>query len=277
MPSGKPVIEMSYMKSFANLLLLLVSLLCVQPACAEKFKYRYRLVHELDKDVCRHMTKVYNQYFKHPWNEEEKGGDPDTRYFGKLPHELFETYPGVKQNPRDSFLLLLNFRPTSPEFDAIKWREARMFGLTWSPLGAPMLVSNIDVDNDGKREYFVKHSFLRDIVRNEGVGGRQAIDDVGVYELDKLTPEFIPKPPFEFMDKRYSHVFETNNRIPQIRPFLYKNKYYFHAYEEVWSGRRGSEGLPRWEYVNIFRVESNYATGDKWRLDLCRIMAIRGK
>lgn len=142
--------------------------------------HRYKLVKSKSAALCQHMAGVYREKFKHPWHHERKSSADGAKYFGMLPHELFKALDSVPQTPSDSFYLLLNKRPTSAEFDAVPWLEGRMkINSYYSPAltprreFAPILISNIDVDNDGWGEYFVKLVSLASQPRNGvfGLGG----------------------------------------------------------------------------------------------------------
>ncbi|OQX07526.1 MAG: hypothetical protein BWK76_24740 [Desulfobulbaceae bacterium A2] len=101
-----------------------------KPGWKTAAQYRYQL-ESPGSELCEHMTKVFNQHVIRPWYV-----DPDIPY-----EDFFERLP---------------------EFEAVKWRE---WQIQSSPGGGsvrlmPILVAELDIDNDGVKDWVVQHQFL---------------------------------------------------------------------------------------------------------------------
>lgn len=241
--------------------------------------HRYKLVKSKSAALCQHMAGVYRENFKHPWHHESKSSADGAKYFGMLPHELFKALDGVPQTPSDSFDLLLNKRPTSAEFDAVPWLEGRMkINSYYSPAltprreFAPILISSIDVDNDGRSEYFVKLGFMASQPRNGLFGwGSAPIDAIRIYD-----GEAVKNTDFSRFESRkhqentvLSEIFRTNANTTFIRPLRYQGRWYFHAYHTKWPEVETTHGLPSKESIEIFQIDRGGAEGAPRRMSMC--------
>jgi uncharacterized protein len=124
--------------------------------------YRYRLEYSQDRVLCPHMSKVFNSKFKTPWYRSTLKLEPDPVLFGVPYSQHFERLPGISYDKRKTYDMFLAKYPTSPEFAAVKWREGRYE----PPPGSiytepPILVAQVDIDNDGENEWIVKYGFMR--------------------------------------------------------------------------------------------------------------------
>lgn len=241
--------------------------------------HRYKLVKSNSTALCQHMAGVYRENFKHPWHQESKSRAEGTKYFGKLPHELFKAFDGVVQTPLDSFYLLLSLRPTSAEFDAVPWMEGRLrrepgawMEMRFPRALLPILVAKIDVDNDGVDEYFVKWSFLTSPPRN-GLFGWGAAPIDGIYIYDSMGVQQADFSKFEL--RKYSKnpalsgIFLTDEKTTLIRPLKYQGRWYFHAYHTKWPEVETTHGLPSKESIEIFQIDRGGAEGAPRRMSMC--------
>jgi len=256
--------------SLKLLILLFVGL--TGTAYAQVELYKYRLEESKDKDLCVHMTKVFNRSFKTPWDRGyDNGLNPIPSIFGTPYDQVFERLPGVEYNKQFVFEMLLAKYPSSPEFDAVKWQEGRVHSPESSPPGEftawPILVTQIDIDNDGTKEWVVKNSFMFKAPTNSISG----VGDTDFYGWDVLT--IFPTDGLDLamplLSKQLTHgqkpghqPRKLDNQVAlQLRPFIYKGKTYLSAYQVVWKDKNVSRSKPRHyriypdrEYLNILQV-----------------------
>lgn len=249
-----------------------LTLLCVVGnACAATERYRYRLEDGAQNEVCRHMTQVFNERFKTPWNKGWLRLEPVPKILGTPYDQVFERLPGVEYNKRFVFDMLLSKYPTSPEFDAVKWRETLV---QWDNLTAPALIAQFDIDNDGQMDWVVKASFMTKMTTREGTGQSDGgKDHLEIFSSDGFEP-VVPVPskhllqgqkpdrPHRSIDEDISDGLDTT----QLRLFLFGGKTYLSAYQVFWPNLELSKKLgrhaedkadklyPDREYMNILTV-----------------------
>lgn len=134
--------------------------------------------------------------------------------------------------------------PTSPEFEAIKWREGRFLLQGGSPQDItmqPMLVAELDIDNDGNIDTVIKTGFMFDYTTWGGWDGRDGgVDDIVIYA----------KGAYDFTGEVTLHT--LNHGQPGwpkargfggrwVRPFILGGVTYVSKYEDVWPRE---DGLP---------------------------------
>ena len=249
-----------------------LTLLCVVGnACAATERYRYRLEDGAQNEVCRHMTQVFNERFKTPWDKGWLRLEPVPKILGTPYDQVFERLPGVEYNKRFVFDMLLAKYPTSPEFEAVKWRETRVMG---DNTASPALVAQLDIDNDGHVDWVVKSSFMDKMTTWEGMG--QAYggkDHLRIFSFDAFDPVVPllskqllqgqkPDRPPRNIDDNISNALDTS----QLRPFIFHEKTYLSAYQVFWSnlelskklgqstGNKPDKLYPDREYMNILAV-----------------------
>jgi hypothetical protein len=67
---------------------------------------------------------------------------------------------GVAHDSQMTLQMSFSALPTSPEFDAIHWREGRID--LGAPVGeSPALIAEFDLDNDNRPELVVKSGFMQ--------------------------------------------------------------------------------------------------------------------
>ncbi len=241
-------------------------------------QYRYVLEEDGDPNgVCVHMTQVFNQRFKTPWNKGELESDPAQKIFGTRFDQVFERFPGVEYNMMATWTMLLAKYPTSPEYDAVKWRETRVGPETERDKNVhPALIAQIDIDNDGELDWVIKDTFMNKLTTYEGwqqaYGGR---DYLNIFPHISFKPT-VPIP-YDFLNplknpskapRRLDSNISENLDTSQLRPFIFRGKTYFSAYQVYWpnleaSKRAGTsvqirpnKEFPDREYMNIFEVRS---------------------
>lgn len=157
--------------------------------------YRYKLEMSKDDKVCRHMEKVYKKYFRTPW------ASPPDDWNDERKKNVSTRLPGVEFNADLMGLMDRALFPSSPEFEAIKWREGRYkYQTTDTKSGGevvitgtiinPLLVADFDIDNDGKMDTVIQGGFFEGMV--------YGIDSFSVYpagtvDLKDLVGESVVK------------------------------------------------------------------------------------
>ncbi|KXB32580.1 hypothetical protein AT959_02555 [Dechloromonas denitrificans] len=233
--------------------------------------YKYRLEESKDKSLCVHMTQVFNQNFKTPWNRGIGFEGENPLIFGKPYDKLYERLPDVSFDKESTYEMLLSKFPSSPEFDAVRWKEGR----TCYPEGGkedichlrPMLVAEIDIDNDGQKEWVVKHSFMFKIptkfVSDAGDEDYSGEDGLAIFPkdgLDLTMPLTLKQLVHGQKPGRQPRLLDLKVAL-QLRPFVYKGKTYLSAYQFVLDDKSLSpkknhryQLYPDREYMNILRV-----------------------
>lgn len=202
--------------------------------------YRYRLEQGAEKEVCQHMTQVFNSRFKTPWDKGTLDSAPVPKIQGVPYDQVFERMPGVEYNKRFVFDMLLSKYPTSPEFEAVKWLETRV---TWDNSEYPALIVQLDIDNDGRLDWIVKSPFMHRMTTwegwQQGFGGR---DDLELYAQEDFDSSVLvrsskvanhgekPVNPRRNIDAQVTDGLDTS----QLRPFVFKDKTYLSAYQVFW-------------------------------------------
>lgn len=253
-------------------LLILLSCGLTGTANAQVELYKYRLEESHDKDLCVHMTKVFNRSFTTPWDRGyDNGLNPSPSVFGTPYDQVFERLPGVEYSKQFVFQMLLAKYPSSPEFDAIKWHEGRVYYPDSARPGelraSPMLVTQIDIDNDGKKEWVIKNSFMfkapSNYVSDAGNTDFSGWDDLRIFPADglDLTIPLLSKQLTHGQKPGYQPGMLDIQVALQLRPFIYKGRTYLSAYQVVWEDKSISQSKPRRfrmypdrEYLNILQV-----------------------
>lgn len=186
------------------------------------------------------MTQVFNKRFKTPWDKGWLRLEAVPKIQGTPYDQVFERMPGVEYDKEAVFAVLLSKYPTSPEFDAVKWKETR---LTRDGKPSPALLAQLDIDNDGRLDWVVKSSFMYRMTTwegwQQGFGGR---DHLELYEQEKFDPSALVRSsqvPYQSgkpADQRRNidgHVTDGLD-TSQLRPFIFKGKTYLSAYQVFW-------------------------------------------
>jgi len=217
------------------------------------------------------MTQVFNENFKTPWDRGNGALKSNPIVFDVPYDHMFERLPGVEYSKDFVFQMLLAKFPSSPEFDAVKWREGRVYYKDSLPLtyrqAGPMLVTEIDIDNDGTKEWVVKDAFMfkapTSSVSEVGDSDFSGWDDLRIFPADGLNPTILlASEQLTHGQKPGYRPRKLDNEVAlQLRPFIYQNKAYLSAYQVIWKDedrcKRKPSHLrmyPDREYMNILQV-----------------------
>jgi hypothetical protein len=245
----------SYLLQRRTLAAWFVFLLTMSTAAitAEDDSYRYRLEEGKEHKVCQHMQSVYNKHFRRPWD------------FRDLPIRTppFPRLPGVEYDERKALDLSFSAFPSSPEFDAVPWMEGRATRRV-----SPTLVTQLDIDNDGKPETLIKTSFMLGYspAHNSAPGGEDEIWIVDKEQVNLSEPLAIFDLHKSVGQQRPARLGMDTFAMPvrSIRPFLFDDVTYLSMYEQEVS----SEGK-RWRtretmWVMKYRQGGWHKGGGNW-------------
>ena len=235
--------------------------LCQQASAGEDDRYRYVLETSSDTFVCRHMDVVFTKHFTAPWKRPALAAGAYDPAYGPEGSYAFPRLPGVAPNRRMTFRMSYSKLPTSPEFEAIEWKEGRYRFASRPTHDVPMITAEIDIDNDGIPERVIKTSFMTTFDDSGGRGG----EDVLLVFADKSLDV---NKPVEF---GASYVPEGNGKKPalitalpglpyrQIRPFVLNAKTYLTGYEQRWPN---AQSAPVAEFFHVLRYRGVRASND---------------
>ncbi|MGH8654680.1 MAG: hypothetical protein ACREYE_22065 [Gammaproteobacteria bacterium] len=193
------------------------------------------------------MLEVYNRFFRELWKAKDWRkkfvGTPDNpkweinEAFGAAGMYAFPKMPGTEHSPEFAYNMRYSKLPTSPEFDAIEWREGRFLLQDDRPQDIttqPMLMAEFDIDNDGNIDTVIKKSFMFDYTTWGGWDGRDGgADDMVIY----------PKGEYDFTGEVTLHTLnhgQPGRAKPRIveglslRPFILEGVTYLSEYRQVW-------------------------------------------
>jgi hypothetical protein len=239
--------------------------------------YHYELELSEDNMVCPHMLAVYNAEFREPWKARDWRkkliGTPDdpeweiNEEFGPSGIYAFPKLPGVEHDPALTYEMRFSKLPSSPEFEAIEWREGR-YQLEMKELNniklEPMLVAEFDIDNNGIAEIVIKTAFMHEYTTwggwSSGEGGSDYIYVInksefvldGIPTLKDIAQGQIDHAPPRYMVER------------QLRPFIIDGVAYVSQFEDIWPEVEGMSSqhrqYPIREYIHILQYHSTERT-----------------
>ena len=215
--------------------------------------YKYSLTSGVDKQLCSHMTQVLSANFASPWEIGYLSLNPNPVTQGVPLNQVFDRFPGIEYNERHAFEMLYSKYPTTPEFEAIHWREG-LSCLTDSPDScSPVLMAKVDIDNDGVEEWVVKTSFMKDILSWEAQNGFG--DDLRIFEAGQFDPSR-PYSRDTFVHGQKPNGSPRYLKGALLRPFIFNGSTYLAAYEFKWAKKLSQAGflVPSDEHMNILRV-----------------------
>ena len=228
----------------------------IQGMTGELDTYHYKLEENNNDKVCSHMAGVFSKYFKKPFStindeaEYVKGG-------GVLPPLL----PGAKDDLRSFINMRLSFQPTSPEFDAIKWKVGKLITHTAGKvdvLNTPFITADMDINNDGQIETVIKHDFMSCYL---GYGGAcNSGDSWSIFRKDDID---LTQGPIEWdvpIQGQNSHpplaVILENLACNVVRPFVYDGVTYLSCYNrKLKSVHDYRKGTPHREYTDVLKYQ----------------------
>lgn len=243
--------------------------------------YRYTLIRDRNPAVCKHMLRVFNDKFTHPWDAPMLTSYTNDSNYSATSKYAFPLLPGVKHSSKATEEMAFSAWPTSPEFSAIHWKEGLEVpytcpkGDTCSGLAPqPMLIAHFDFDNDGSVDTVMKYGGFF-----QGYGDMsQAFEYLTVWRGEKLKLDGTPilwnldhprdamfRPiaivgtflrPFIYRGFSYvaSYIpdFGTERPYPAypVREDMLIERYYF-AGRKVKEGEFGIVGYPEWSTETV--------------------------
>lgn len=244
--------------------------------------YTYKLEVNNDDNVCRHMEKVYNAYFRQPWATHSSG----SKAYQSEGLYSFPKYPGVEGFSLSMLDTVYSRRPSSSEFDAIPWRLALRINKTppnappisvceqyrkennRGPIGTgadcfyPLLIADFDIDNDGRAETVMKDSFVRDFPPYE----HHSNDHYYIFPQGTVDPwQFAYGAEFINQYQKFGTWPRTLSvEIFLARPFILNGMSYLSSYRRWWKdydpnlpGDLRNFASPDREYMEIFKARGN--------------------
>lgn len=259
-----------------GLFLACATIMCASVLAGDLDRYRYSLVRGAEREVCVHLQKVLLKNFSFPWRRPALARlvESDSNY-GQGSVFSFPKVPGVDHDTKATLLMSYSRYPTSPEFDAVDWREGRITGMPGEASGLhPVLVADIDIDNDGLKETVLKTAFMLQYYSGNGSGG----EDVLYVLPQRSAPLAHPISWHEVISAG-----DQSNRIALIalsedvpfrliRPFVYEGTTYLMGYEQAYNG--GNQ-LERFHVVKYRGGGYEQATKTRTRVKLERVCLFR--
>lgn len=238
--------------------LLLFCLAYTVPGMAGEFDtYRYKLEENNNDKVCLHMAGVYNKFFKKPFamtideNEYEKGE-------GNLPALL----PGAKRDWGSFINMRFSFQPTSPEFDAIKWKVGKLIRPTHEGervvLNFPFIAADMDLNNNGQIETFIKFGFMRCYISYHSCSPTDSWSVFRKGDIDLLNGPINWDVPIQGQNgHRPLAVMLEDYDCRVIRPFIYDGVTYLSCYYQNWGKNRPDihHSTPDREYTDVLKYQ----------------------
>lgn len=201
----------SFQVIFCSIFLALAGTVASEVTHASEFDtYRYKLTVSKDDKVCKHMEQVYNTRFTRPHDHRDVTGIAALRL--QLP-------PPEKDDLR-LYRLKGSFHPTSPEFEMVKWGYRTYESTDAGP--KPMIVTEIDIDNDGKKETVVKSQFHD--------GSANGFENLRVFRLNEIDLEAKLTSRYLALGRDGVHPPRYIGDPALLRPFIYQNATYLHIY-----------------------------------------------
>src|SRR5919201_3914299 len=111
--------------------------------------YRYSVEINTDDKLCKHMQAVYSSAFRQPWDYRERST------INAVPR-----FDYVTSDPLLERYLFFSLYPSTPEFEQVRWKEGRGYFGNDERNATPILVAQLDIDNDGVEDLVIKHGFM---------------------------------------------------------------------------------------------------------------------
>ena len=229
--------------------------------------YVYRLTLNDSPDLCTHMNQVFNEGFATMWdtsmlNEEDPSFAADSEF-------AFPRLPGVEHDYKATFTMLSSKKPSSPEFDAVPWKEGRAI-LGDPPESAgpvndtpmPILVTYVDFYNDGHMDAVIKKQFTRGYSYMANSGGNGLDDELITVILDQ---KLSPGPTLSWWDLRKkaqsSSKFINTIDAAYERLFIYKGQTYV-AHYDIQLSTNPNAVKPSKELMSVLRYHVSDGQGE---------------
>jgi hypothetical protein len=229
--------------------------------------FHYTLKEDHSPLVCKHMLRVFNAKFVHPWDAPElvsRFNDPPYSAAGRY---TFPRLPGVQHSISATFKMRFSAWPTSPEFTAIHWKEGRDInsrcpqGQSCTGEGAtPILVAYFDFDNDGSADTVIKSAFNSDKYSTLDI--LEVWRGQGLKQSGALSLRALEHP----QNKNLTPVVVSGLHL---RPLIYRGMTYVASYKSHFAPTHGQEYEPSSDSIHPIRedmlVERYRFTGQKDR------------
>jgi hypothetical protein len=201
----------------------------------EQISYAYRLTTSQAPKLCEHMGSVFNASFRKLWIREPVPVADAASPYSADGRFAFPRVSGVQHDPMKTFDMALSKLPSSPEFDAIAWKETRV--TTGSPAGVQIpessrplaaLIAYFDFDNDGRKDTVLKYGFTRgfEAIRQRG----ESPEYLAVWPGE--TREIAPNASvWELQNVPAGGVRAITENGQYLRPFMYARRAYVAKYE----------------------------------------------
>ena len=199
--------------------------------------YRYRSKHSANDRLCDHMNTVFNVHFRYPWKRPALSVNAEDLAYGPKGKYAFRLLPGVTHDVRMALVMSYSRLPTSPEFQAVKWREGRhRISGSHFVVDEPMLVATLDINNDGRLDTVFKTSFMRTFDGRNGGGGGDTLVVFSSQQMD-ISHQVAFGPGWKIKAEQKSPAVIT--QLPSMpyrlmRPFIFEGITYLAAYAQHW-------------------------------------------
>ena len=240
-------------------LMAMINLAAMGYARAEDRAYHFVLGTDRDTALCKHMYQVFNDRFRQPWRDEV-----DLALYAEGERYAFPRLPWVPHSDEMTIDMRFSRQPTSPEFEAISWREGRAMAGTADSGGNtpfPVLIAYFDFDNDGHVDTVMKETFMTHYQYRAGWNGARGPEYLLVWPGERK--EFASMP----------SMWELQNEVPKNmrpilseglhqRPFIYGGQAYVAKYEQDWGHSEVVGEVPWYPLGETMRIVT-YASGAK--------------
>jgi hypothetical protein len=246
-------------------------------------RYRYVLDAGKDRSFCAQMQKIYNNHFAFPWKRPSLSVLKDDPAYGPKGSYAFPKLPGVNHDARMTLDMSYSRLPSSSEFDAVAWKEGRY--RLMSDQEQPMLIAELDINNDGQNDIVVKPHFMLTLEPAHGSvpGGEDALLVFSKGDIELGRPLVLGLLYQTESGKRPALIAGGHTRRV-TRPFILGGRAYLSTYEQVWEGGEFRDLGNRFsrleaEYINVLSYRGgSHNLGTAWSpLDvdtLCRFRMV---
>jgi hypothetical protein len=200
--------------------------------------YEFHLTDNHQPELCSHMEAVFNRNFQHMWRDPSLTPTLDA-VFSSNSEYAFTLLPGTPHDTRMTVTLRYSKIPSSPEFDAIQWREGH--SVVGGGTGAatdnnnsylsPYLVAYVDIDNDGILDTVVKASFSRGYAWMFSRGSVEAgTGEMLLTYRNAKVDESMPLSELLRGPERLGKPLYIDGSV--LRPFIYQGRTYVASYQQ---------------------------------------------
>lgn len=243
----------------------------------EELEYRYRTAMSEDPRLCKHMERVFNAQFRMIWRTEPMPSPGPSSPYSSSGKFAFQRIEGVEHDERTTYDMSLSKWPSSPEFDAIPWRETRVttgappnMEVPQSDTPRPALTAYVDFDNDGVKDTVIKYGFTA------GYAGIRYRGDANEY-LSIWSGTTAPVAPNTSLwslhhGARERPAVRVNGQY--LRPLTYAGRTYVASYEvefEPPESGSASPGTPTRETMTLLEFQPGRTGGTVCQFQMIQI------